>query len=592
MNNLESDDEAVDTPLVSPFPYSDDDSDDEEVLNELRFRKFTAYLNPFLPMNIILRKAYTTIMVDGLEGTGRNLVSIIKDVYVFVGISHLEELYVTWAHLEKKRTRLRTYTNISQDNVLSSWRQRHRFQLERHKRRSEDGHSCWTIALRGVLKNNCYYFAIQTNETICIPRVDDEAVDITSWSLPFLLRFRKFTAYLNPFLPMNIILRKAYTTIMVDGLEGTGRNLVSIIKDVYVFVGRKSHLLEDKQIPSVGIFVELETASQIQRDAVTMKTKTASQDLTMVSEHTTQPIIVGIKRLHVDLEVTAGKVCVTAAKPKSVCYKEMDQDLAYMVATSKVPMLKPENGNAPLITKVVKGVETIIAPTTIKEKAVEKRFGGNAATKKTQRNLLKQQPKEVVNAFKGNNVNAVKASTCWVWKLKTKVLDHGNPQMDLQDKGVIDSGCSRHMTENTSFLTDYKEIDEGYFAFGGNPKGGKITGKGSGPNWLFDIDIADPPFPQISESSHDAGFKPSSDDGKKVDEDSRNNKGIDQGKEDNVNITNNINAANTNKVDVICGKTRIELPDDLNMPLLEDIIYSDDDEDVGVEADMNNLDAP
>ncbi|GJS31524.1 hypothetical protein Tco_0492144 [Tanacetum coccineum] len=35
MNNLESDHEAVDTPLVSPFPHSDNDSDDEEVLNEL-----------------------------------------------------------------------------------------------------------------------------------------------------------------------------------------------------------------------------------------------------------------------------------------------------------------------------------------------------------------------------------------------------------------------------------------------------------------------------------------------------------------------------------------------------------------------------
>ncbi|GJY01962.1 hypothetical protein Tco_0360114 [Tanacetum coccineum] len=35
MNNLESDDESVDTPLISPFPYSDNDSDDGEVLNEL-----------------------------------------------------------------------------------------------------------------------------------------------------------------------------------------------------------------------------------------------------------------------------------------------------------------------------------------------------------------------------------------------------------------------------------------------------------------------------------------------------------------------------------------------------------------------------
>nr|GFA69515.1 putative ribonuclease H-like domain-containing protein [Tanacetum cinerariifolium] len=30
-----------------------------------------------------------------------------------------------------------------------------------------------------------------------------------------------------------------------------------------------------------------------------------------------------------------------------------------------------------------------------------------------------------------------------------------------------------------SYLTDYKEIDEGYVAFRGNPKGGKITSKGT-----------------------------------------------------------------------------------------------------------------
>ncbi|GKG21361.1 hypothetical protein Tco_0383956, partial [Tanacetum coccineum] len=34
------------------------------------------------------------------------------------------------------------------------------------------------------------------------------------------------------------------------------------------------------------------------------------------------------------------------------------------------------------------------------------------------------RPKVVVNAIKGNNVNVVKASSCWVWKPKTKVLDH------------------------------------------------------------------------------------------------------------------------------------------------------------------------
>ncbi|GKB14417.1 uncharacterized mitochondrial protein-like protein [Tanacetum coccineum] len=84
---------------------------------------------------------------------------------------------------------------------------------------------------------------------------------------------------------------------------------------------------------------------------------------------------------------------------------------------------------------------------------------------------------------------------------------------------------------------------------------------------------------------------------------------INQEKDDNINSTNNINTAsdgnNTNNVNVVSStvnaagievnavdpKTSIELPNDPNMPELEDIVYSDDDEDVGAEADMNNLDA-
>nr|GEX09092.1 ribonuclease H-like domain-containing protein [Tanacetum cinerariifolium] len=45
-------------------------------------------------------------------------------------------------------------------------------------------------------------------------------------------------------------------------------------------------------------------------------------------------------------------------------------------------------------------------------------------------------------------------------------------------QGVIDSGCSRNITGNMSYLSDFKELNGGYVAFGGNPKGGKISGKG------------------------------------------------------------------------------------------------------------------
>ncbi|GKE69937.1 putative ribonuclease H-like domain-containing protein, partial [Tanacetum coccineum] len=109
---------------------------------------------------------------------------------------------------------------------------------------------------------------------------------------------------------------------------------------------------------------------------------------------------------------------------------------------------------------------------------------------------------------------------------------------------------------------------------------------------------ADPLLSQSSKSSPNAELKPLGDDelkiteqpGKEGGDSSKDSKCSDQEKEDNVNITNNVNAASTNEVNV-GAKTSIELPDDPFMPELEDIVYSDDDEDVVAEADMNNLDA-
>ncbi|GJQ99676.1 retrovirus-related pol polyprotein from transposon TNT 1-94 [Tanacetum coccineum] len=126
------------------------------------------------------------------------------------------------------------------------------------------------------------------------------------------------------------------------------------------------------------------------------------------------------------------------------------------------------------------------------------------------------------------------------------------------------------------------KADEGFFVgYSINSKAFRL------PLWN-----TDPPFSQSLKSPQDDGSKPSSDDEKKVDEDLRkDSKSIDQEKDDNVNSTDNVNAASTNEVNVVGGKTNIELPDDPNMPALEDIVYSDDDEDVGAEADMNNLDA-
>nr|GFB33340.1 hypothetical protein [Tanacetum cinerariifolium] len=56
----------------------------------------------------------------------------------------------------------------------------------------------------------------------------------------------------------------------------------------------------------------------------------------------------------------------------------------------------------------------------------------------------------------------------------------GSSQNKIDDKGYWDSGCSRHMTGNISYLSNFEPYDEGYMSFG---QGGcKITGKRDNKN--------------------------------------------------------------------------------------------------------------
>ncbi|GKC54753.1 putative ribonuclease H-like domain-containing protein [Tanacetum coccineum] len=157
-------------------------------------------------------------------------------------------------------------------------------------------------------------------------------------------------------------------------------------------------------------------------------------------------------------------------------------------ASADKPKVVRKDNSAPIIEDWVSDSEEEDVPRAkIKKKSVKHsfakiKFGKSKEQVKTPRKTTVKQaiinvvrPKAVFNAVKGNQVNVVKALACWVWKPKTK----GNPQQDLQEKGVIDSGYSRHMTGNMSYLTNFEEIIRGYVAFGGNPKGGKITDRGT-----------------------------------------------------------------------------------------------------------------
>ncbi|GKC33968.1 putative ribonuclease H-like domain-containing protein [Tanacetum coccineum] len=102
-------------------------------------------------------------------------------------------------------------------------------------------------------------------------------------------------------------------------------------------------------------------------------------------------------------------------------------------------------------------------------------------------NVNTARPKVVVNVVKGNQVYAVKDSACWVWKPKTKVIDH----VFKHNSASITLNKAIHKTGNMSYLIEYEDIDGGYVTFGGITKGGKITDRGSIKTGKLDFKLTD-----------------------------------------------------------------------------------------------------
>ncbi|GKA04880.1 hypothetical protein Tco_0684000 [Tanacetum coccineum] len=106
------------------------------------------------------------------------------------------------------------------------------------------------------------------------------------------------------------------------------------------------------------------------------------------------------------------------------------------------------------------------------------RASGSRSISTRVNNVTTAGPKAIVRVAKGNGENVVKSSACWIWRPTGIVIDHTSKdsgsymlkRFDYVDLQCRLNGCSRHMTENKSFLTDYQEIDGGFVAFGGSPK--------------------------------------------------------------------------------------------------------------------------
>ncbi|GJT62653.1 putative ribonuclease H-like domain-containing protein [Tanacetum coccineum] len=118
--------------------------------------------------------------------------------------------------------------------------------------------------------------------------------------------------------------------------------------------------------------------------------------------------------------------------------------------------------SAAMKVNTVKPIVNRVRPTTIFHKThspFSKPFNKTTALRT---NFSKQK----VNTAKVNAVSAVRE------KRETVV----KPSAALQNKGIVDSGCSRYMTGNKAYLVEYQDFNGGPVAFGGSK--GYITGKG------------------------------------------------------------------------------------------------------------------
>ncbi|GJX32846.1 putative ribonuclease H-like domain-containing protein [Tanacetum coccineum] len=102
-------------------------------------------------------------------------------------------------------------------------------------------------------------------------------------------------------------------------------------------------------------------------------------------------------------------------------------------------------------------------------------------------NVTTVGPKAVVSTAEGKRENDVKSSSCWIWRPTRKVIDHiskDSRSYTLKRFDYVDpQGRLKSVMAGSSkkliplIVQDYQDINGGFVAFAGSPKGGKITGK-------------------------------------------------------------------------------------------------------------------
>ncbi|GJV39959.1 putative ribonuclease H-like domain-containing protein [Tanacetum coccineum] len=154
--------------------------------------------------------------------------------------------------------------------------------------------------------------------------------------------------------------------------------------------------------------------------------------------------------------------------------------------TKKVSTARHSFNRQAVLTSVAMKVNTVkpsvnkVRPTTVFHKTYSPFSRPFNKTTTLRTNFSKQKVNtakvNAVSAVGGKRETAVKPSAGCNWRPQRHNWHKDYPHRALQNKGIVDSGCSRHMTGNKAYLAEYQDFNGGPVAFGGSK--GYITGKG------------------------------------------------------------------------------------------------------------------
>ncbi|GJS91086.1 putative ribonuclease H-like domain-containing protein [Tanacetum coccineum] len=205
----------------------------------------------------------------------------------------------------------------------------------------------------------------------------------------------------------------------------------------------------------------------------------------------------------------SGLVPVNAAKQSSPRAATSISTTRHVNTAASKPRV---NDASPIKYSYFKAHSPLRRPFNQKLAAKTNNFNEKVYTAKVN-NVTTAGPEVVVSTAKGKRENVVKSSTCWIWRPTGKVIDHISKdngsympkRCDYVDPQGRLNRCSRNITRNKSYLTDYQDIDGGFVAFAGSPKGGKIIGKGKIRTGKLDFEdteclILSPDFKLLDES--------------------------------------------------------------------------------------------